>query len=58
VNGAEIADLVKGAVLNGVDLARNLSVTGSRTTILWLNALCREGLTVSAWTPFSSPARW
>jgi arsenical pump membrane protein len=40
---------VKGAILIGVDLGPNLSVTGSLATILWLVALRREGLEVSAW---------
>ncbi len=37
-----------GAVLLGVDIGPNLSVTGSLATILWLAALRREGLEVSA----------
>ncbi|HEX5244923.1 MAG TPA: arsenic transporter [Tepidisphaeraceae bacterium] len=37
------------AVLIGVDLGPNLSVTGSLATILWLIALRREGINVSAW---------
>lgn len=37
------------AVLIGVDLGPNLSVTGSLATILWLIALRRENLHVSAW---------
>jgi arsenical pump membrane protein len=40
---------VAGAILIGVDLGPNLSVTGSLATILWLVALRREGLEVSAW---------
>jgi arsenical pump membrane protein len=40
---------IKGAILVGVDLGPNLSVTGSLATILWLVALRREGLEVSAW---------
>jgi arsenical pump membrane protein len=40
---------VTGAVLIGVDLGPNLSITGSLATILWLTALRREGLEVSAW---------
>jgi arsenical pump membrane protein len=40
---------VVGAMLIGVDLGPNLSVTGSLATILWLVALRREGLHVSAW---------
>jgi arsenical pump membrane protein len=37
------------AVLIGVDLGPNLSVTGSLATILWLIALRREGAEISAW---------
>jgi arsenical pump membrane protein len=40
---------IVGAMLIGVDLGPNLSVTGSLATILWLVALRREGLNVSAW---------
>jgi arsenical pump membrane protein len=50
VRSAEAADSVKRAVLIGVDLGPNLSVTGSLATILWLTALRREGLTVTTWT--------
>jgi arsenical pump membrane protein len=39
-------DQITRAVLIGVDLGPNLSVTGSLATILWLAALRREGLTV------------
>ncbi len=47
---AHVPDHVRSAVLIGVDLGPNLSVTGSLATILWLTALRREGQTVSAWT--------
>jgi arsenical pump membrane protein len=40
---------VTGAVLIGVDLGPNLSITGSLATILWLVALRREGESVDAW---------
>jgi len=40
---------VTAAILIGVDLGPNLSVTGSLATILWLVALRREDLHVSAW---------
>ena len=40
--------LISGAVMIGVDLGPNLSVTGSLATILWLLALRREGLRVGA----------
>jgi arsenical pump membrane protein len=38
------------AILMGIDLGPNLSVTGSLATILWLIALRRENLQVSAWS--------
>jgi arsenical pump membrane protein len=44
-----VPELVKSAVLIGVDLGPNLSLTGSLATILWLVALRREGQNVSAW---------
>src|SRR6266702_1155096 len=42
---------VISAILIGVDLGPNLSVTGSLATILWLVALRREKIEVGAW-PF------
>jgi arsenical pump membrane protein len=42
--------LIQRAVLVGIDLGPNLSVTGSLATILWLVALKREGISVSGWT--------
>lgn len=50
LQNAHAPDLVKSAVLIGVDLGPNLSITGSLATILWLVALRREGQKVSAWT--------
>ncbi|MDE3081731.1 MAG: hypothetical protein KGI94_17055, partial [Paracoccaceae bacterium] len=44
----DLAPHVTAAMLIGVDLGPNLSVTGSLATILWLVALRREGLHVSA----------
>jgi arsenical pump membrane protein len=44
------AQLTASAVLIGVDLGPNLSVSGSLATILWLIALRREKLHVSYWT--------
>lgn len=41
--------LIASAVLVGVDLGPNLSVTGSLATILWLLALRKEKLDVSFW---------
>ncbi len=49
VEMANVPDHVRSAVLIGVDLGPNLSVTGSLATILWLTALKREGQSVSAW---------
>jgi arsenical pump membrane protein len=48
-NGAHVGPHVTGALLIGVDLGPNLSVTGSLATILWLVALRREGQSVSEW---------
>ena len=45
---ANVPEHVRSAVLIGVDLGPNLSVTGSLATILWLTALRREGISVSA----------
>ncbi|AMR31088.1 arsenic transporter [Mucilaginibacter sp. PAMC 26640] len=44
-----VPEMVKSAVLIGIDLGPNLSLTGSLATILWLVALRREGQEVSAW---------
>jgi arsenical pump membrane protein len=46
---AQVPAHVTGAILIGVDLGPNLSVTGSLATILWLIALRREGENVAAW---------
>ncbi len=40
---------IRDAVLIGVDLGPNLSVTGSLATVLWLIALRREGEQVGRW---------
>jgi arsenical pump membrane protein len=45
---AQVSAHVTGAILIGVDLGPNLSVTGSLATILWLIALLREGEHVDA----------
>jgi arsenical pump membrane protein len=50
VQAAGVSTHITNAVLIGVDLGPNLSVTGSLATILWLTALKREGLTIDAWT--------
>ena len=43
---------VVDALLIGVDLGPNLSITGSLATILWLTAIRREGETVGFWRFF------
>jgi arsenical pump membrane protein len=48
IQSDHIAEQVARAILIGVDLGPNLSVTGSLATILWLNALRREGQSVGA----------
>jgi len=40
---------VDNAVLIGVDLGPNLSVTGSLATILWLIALRRDNAEITTW---------
>jgi len=45
-----LPEIVKSAILIGVDLGPNLSITGSLATILWLVALRREGHAVSTWS--------
>ena len=49
LHAAHIKGLIAAAVLIGVDLGPNLSITGSLATILWLLALRREKLDVSFW---------
>ena len=44
---AHSPERVLDALLIGVDLGPNLSITGSLATILWLNAIRREGEDVS-----------
>jgi arsenical pump membrane protein len=48
-SGSHLSAPLTGAMLIGVDLGPNLSVTGSLATILWLLALRREGQEISAW---------
>ncbi len=49
LGSGRVPDQVRSAVLIGIDLGPNLSVTGSLATILWLAALRREGERVGAW---------
>ncbi|HKQ85406.1 MAG TPA: ArsB/NhaD family transporter, partial [Candidatus Acidoferrales bacterium] len=46
------AGVIAHAILLGVDLGPNLSVTGSLATILWLIALRREDAEITAWEFF------
>jgi arsenical pump membrane protein len=50
LKSAHTSRLMAAAVMIGVDLGPNLSVSGSLATILWLIALRRENLHVSAWS--------
>ncbi len=52
VNGLRVPETLRNALLIGVDLGPNLSVTGSLATILWLIVLRREKQEVSAWSFF------
>src|SRR5579875_2535574 len=47
LHGLTVPAAMRKAVLIGVDLGPNLSVTGSLATILWLIALRKEGLRIS-----------
>ncbi|MDQ2712738.1 MAG: arsenic transporter [Acidobacteriota bacterium] len=49
VKAAAATGPLRNAVLIGVDLGPNLSVTGSLATILWLVAIRREGQEVGFW---------
>jgi arsenical pump membrane protein len=48
VQAAAVAPKVAAALLLGVDIGPNLSVTGSLATLLWLTALRREGIQIRA----------
>jgi arsenical pump membrane protein len=52
VHAAHVRGSLADAVLIGVDLGPNLSITGSLATILWLIALRRQKLHVSFWDFF------
>ncbi len=49
LEAGHVQGLISNAVLIGVDLGPNLSITGSLATILWLLALRKEKLDVSFW---------
>ena len=50
IQAAHTRGLMASAVLIGVDLGPNLSITGSLATILWLIALRKEKLDISFWS--------
>jgi len=50
VHLAHAAPRITDAIVIGVDLGPNLSITGSLATILWLAAIRREGENVGFWT--------
>jgi arsenical pump membrane protein len=52
IRHAHESSMVAHAILIGVDLGPNLSVTGSLATILWLIALRREKVEITAWEFF------
>ena len=52
VQTAQQQGSLASAVLIGVDLGPNLSVTGSLATILWLIALRRENVKITGWQFF------
>ncbi len=52
IRNAHEGGIVAHALLIGVDLGPNLSVTGSLATILWLIALRREKVEITAWRFF------
>ena len=49
IRHAQESGIVAHAILIGVDVGPNLSVTGSLATILWLIALRREKVEITAW---------
>ena len=49
LDAGHLSGPVSGALLIGIDLGPNLSVTGSLATILWLVAIRREGQDVGTW---------
>lgn len=49
LSGSHISDTVRSAILIGVDLGPNLSITGSLATLLWLKELRKNGYEINAW---------
>ena len=54
LQATQVHPQILDAVLIGVDLGPNLSVTGSLATVLWLIALRREGEQISGWSFFKA----
>jgi arsenical pump membrane protein len=52
IRAAQPSGILAHAILIGVDLGPNLSVTGSLATILWLIALRREKVEITGWAFF------
>jgi arsenical pump membrane protein len=52
VHAVALPPSISAAILIGVDLGPNLSVTGSLATILWLTSLRRDGIDVKPWDFF------
>jgi arsenical pump membrane protein len=50
VSQTQVPESLRSALMIGVDLGPNISVTGSLATILWLIALRRERQEISAWS--------
>jgi len=53
-HAGHFADTLRSALLIGIDLGPNLSVTGSLATILWLIEIRKEGMDISAWRFFKA----
>ncbi|WP_294297347.1 arsenic transporter [uncultured Chryseobacterium sp.] len=49
VSAIHLPEAVRSAILVGIDLGPNLSITGSLATILWLKELRKNGYDMSGW---------
>jgi arsenical pump membrane protein len=49
VSAIHLPEAVRSAILVGIDLGPNLSITGSLATILWLKELRKNGYEMSGW---------
>ncbi len=50
VSAVHLPEAVRSAILVGIDLGPNLSITGSLATILWLKELRKNGYDMNGWT--------